>query len=240
MKLLLIPIFVLFAFAAFCQQNDSIVADSLDNRSFAEGWVSSNWAMSLEVGINRFQIQDISEVVETKIGSEFSKNIVNIGWSFSVPSNLNNKYDFDSHIDFDYYISNPVVQELNDSTRYFLRGFNLGFDNCKDLLPDNKNIDILLGAGFNAGWFTFGNWDVTVSDKNNRRNFYRNPYFSPKISNEIRFALFKHLSISLQSEIQFDVTNPKWYSRNKSNESIGGFKTTGYSLRLTLGWIDTD
>jgi hypothetical protein len=237
MKPFLTCLMLVFTLISIGQKNDSIVADSLADRSFAKGWVSSNWAMSMEVGIHRFQIQDLNELVQTKVGAKFNRNIANIGLSFSVPSNFNNKTNYDSHVDFGYYISNPIVQELNDSNRYFIRGYNFGFDNCKDLLPGKKNIDILLGAGFNAGWITFGNWDVTIPNKENRRNLYRNPYFSPKISNEIRFALFNNLSISLRSEIQLDVTNPKWYSRNNNYGSIGGFKTTGYSMRLTLGWI---
>lgn len=186
--------------------------------------------------MSNYQLNGLNNDIQTSLGSSYHDFLGCIGASYSGSVIANRKFTMDIHLDYAFYHSTPVVIELNDSSRHYLRGFHLGMDGCKDLFPRKENIDMLFGLGFNTGRLLFGNWDLTVDDKTNRRNRYSNPFFAPKLSFEQRFFVFKHLSISIRTELQYDITNKSWKKKSNSLQPISEVGATGYNLRLTLGW----
>lgn len=222
----------------FCQSGDSIQFDHSNERSFVNGWTSSNTLFSLEYGVSKFQLNALNDAMKTSSSSTFSDYLGCIVASYSSTFLVSRKFAMDSHLDYMYFHSIPSVLEINDSSRYFTRGFHIGFDGCKDLFPRHQNVDLLLGLGFNAGRFMFAHWNPTIDDKLNRKNKYTNPFFAPKLVIEPRFILSKHFAISIRAELQLDVTNQGWTRRNNNLSPIGRSAATGYNLRLTLGWRD--
>lgn len=240
MKQLTFIIIISLSLLTYSQKSDTLSRNYENKRGFKQGWVSNNGALSLEGGIASYQIKELNNFLKSQTGTPLNDFIFNYGVSFSNtrPLWINKNYLMDSHYDFSFYASlNPSFSELNDSIRYFIQGFNIGFDNCKDLLPEQRNIDFLFGAGYNVGLISFTNWNINQGNIDDFKKVYRNLYFSPKIVSELRFVLFKHFSLSLRSEIQLDVTNGRWLSNDKNLEGLGRFKTTGFNLRLTMGYI---
>ena len=174
--------------------------------------------------------------MKTNFDKTFSNYLGTVGASFSIPLVINQKFTFDTHLDYMFYHSHPLVIELNDSNRYFIQGFHIGIDACQDLFSKFQNVDLLMGLGFNVGRLNFQNWDVTKDDEFNRKNKYTNPFFSPKISFEPRVILFQFLTLSIRTELQIDVTNKNWKIKNNDLNPIGHSSATGYNIRLTLGW----
>lgn len=210
--------------------------DTLKNGNFFQNWSSSNTVMAIEYGIATYQFQRVNNDFTTLHGTGFKSYIGMIAVSVSECIALNRKYTFDAHLDYAYYHSMPVIYEENDSSRFYIGGFHIGLDACKDLFPKRRAFDFLIGVGFNAGQLTFGNWSLLIENKENRHNKYKNPFFAPKLSLEPRVILFNKLTLSIRSEIQLDVTNPKWKQKNDALPSIAKAAASGYNARFTIGW----
>jgi hypothetical protein len=235
MKYTMYILLVLGSYHSNCQEIDSVQLD----RSFSKGWVSSNFALSLQYGMTKYQLERINTDLGPLLGDGFSDYIGYFGVSASSSGLLGDlqgrSFAVDTHLDLMFYHSMPMVMEINDSTRYHMRGFHVGLDVCKDLFPTVKSVDLLLGLGFNTGRMVLANWDLTEGNKENRRNKYVNPFFSPKLSIETRFILFKTISMSIRSEIQLDITNNQWKLRNSNLMPLGNSSATGFNLSLTFG-----
>lgn len=220
---------------SFCQESDSIQFDYKNERSFSKGWISSKSIMTLEYGISKYQLSALNDKMKTSFDSTFSNYLGCLGASITGSGLVMRKFAMDTHLDIVFYHSRPMVIEINDSSRYHIRGFQIGLDGCKDLFPKHNSIDLLIGLGFNTGRLVFANWDLTIEDKFNKKNKYTNPFFAPKLTIEPRIILFKYMSISIRAELQLDVTNQRWNIKNNSLDPIGGSAATGYSIRLALG-----
>jgi hypothetical protein len=236
MKSVFLLIFTSHFCLCFAQVVDSSELDVNPERSFAKGWVSQNSVWAIYYGFRYYQLNRFNSDIQSSFGSSFNNYLGSAGASYSGSFIASRKFEIDMHVDYALYHSAPIILAINDSSRYYLRGFHFGMDGGKDLFPRTNNFDLLLAFGFNAGRLLFGNRDLTVSNKTNRRNRYQKPFFAPKLSVEQRVIVFKHFSISTKAEWQWDLTSPTWKVKNESLQKLSEAEATGYSISLALGW----
>ena len=218
---------------SICQIEDTITIEPNEDRSFSKGWVSDNYLLAWQYGFHYFKIQDVNEELQNKYGSSFANNLGAYGVTAAGTGLLNRKIYLDHHLDVMIFHSYPLINEYSDSLKYYYRGFYVGLDGCKDLFPKKKNFDFILGTGFNTGRLLILTQDLSVSEKHFK---YANPFFAPKINIETRVILFNWLTLSVRSELQFDVTNPVWNRKDNSLDPIKNSMATCYNINFTLGF----
>lgn len=217
-KILLPLLFI--GVSGFCQDPFS---DKPPSQPFSK-WHSYYRAFEVNYGILLFQKGNILDSLHAKHGFSIPY-VQTVGSEWKTMFNVNRKYVSEGMIS--YHFSLPIHLEDN-GTEMDMWSFQWGLMLYgKDFLYKKKQLDLVMGIGFNQG---FGFLSTTENDTVRK---YHNPYFAPKITTELRGIVWK-LSLGTRAEYQIDVSKKGW--KTKSDVSIGSSKFSGVLFQVFVGY----
>jgi len=134
----------------------------------------------------------------------------------------------------------PQVFQINDSVNGKLTGFTIGLTAGKDLFPKAKAFDFILSGGLNLGKMKLIQEQFHYLEYTNNNLHLKNMLICPKVSLMTKVYLGKYC-ISLNAEYMYDISSTSWNEKllalgKPRSVEVAGFRQTGYSLSLHLGW----
>jgi hypothetical protein len=151
-------------------------------------------------------------------------NLIGVGYNGEF--NVTRKYHYYGHYALLFVVPQDII--INNQ-KGKLTGFVFS---CTlygiDLLRKNKNIDLIISAGFNTGRLHIYQNDLLKQ---------KNPFFSPMISFLPKFT-FKKISFGLNIQYDYDISSTNWRRTNFSSSSkiqLNKFQQTGITTLLFVG-----
>ncbi len=168
----------------------------------------------------------------------FGRPIQYMGISCSGMVKTDRGHDLSGNLSWAKYL--PQVFQINDSVNGKLTGFTIGLTAGKDLFPKAKAFDFILSGGLNLGKMKLIQEQFHYLEYKNNSLHLKNMLICPKISLMTKVYLGK-FCISLNAEYMYDISSTSWKEKllalgKPRSVEVAGFRQTGYSLSLHLGW----
>tara|TARA_B110000438_G_scaffold262379_1_gene273652 strand:- start:44 stop:679 length:636 start_codon:yes stop_codon:yes gene_type:complete len=164
--------------------------------------------------------------------SEFNWKIpvVSIGISGTIPIESGSAKKgsfstlFDTYAQFSMFLKTKVdiANSQANVSGYKIHIYNFG----KDIIPEMKNFDLLLGIGF-----SFGRYSLLF----NNSELFTNPFIGIGLNIEPRLFI-KNISIGLKTGYDFDFSKKSWISKQETSTiELNNFSASRFNLQLMLG-----